>query len=113
MAARSHSEPDFRARAREKRHVLHVGGIAAQDACPRLAQISGHTGSGLKLVVSTASAGARAVTVQDQLPVRSEVIDDCALARVVNRDGGRIRMGLTRISVSLRKLRLLRRSMNP
>ena len=30
-SARSHSEPDFGARAREKRRVLHIGGITAQD----------------------------------------------------------------------------------
>jgi hopene-associated glycosyltransferase HpnB len=34
--------------------------------------------------------------------IRAEVIDDCALARVVKRSGGRIWMGLTRTSVSLR-----------
>jgi len=34
--------------------------------------------------------------------IRSEVIDDCALARVVKRSGGAIWMGLTRKSVSLR-----------
>jgi hopene-associated glycosyltransferase HpnB len=34
--------------------------------------------------------------------IRSEVIDDCALARAVKRDGGAIWMGLTRKSVSLR-----------
>jgi hopene-associated glycosyltransferase HpnB len=34
--------------------------------------------------------------------IRSEVIDDCALARAVKRYGGRIWMGLTRKSVSLR-----------
>jgi hopene-associated glycosyltransferase HpnB len=34
--------------------------------------------------------------------VRGEVIDDCALARAVKRSGGRIWMGLTRASVSLR-----------
>ena len=34
--------------------------------------------------------------------IRSEVIDDCALARAVKRTGGRIWMGLTRASVSLR-----------
>jgi len=34
--------------------------------------------------------------------IRSEVIDDCALARAVKRSGGTIWMGLTRISVSLR-----------
>lgn len=34
--------------------------------------------------------------------IRGEVIDDCALARVVKRSGGRIWMGLTRASVSLR-----------
>jgi len=33
---------------------------------------------------------------------RSEVIDDCALARAVKRSGGRIWMGLTRSSVSVR-----------
>jgi hopene-associated glycosyltransferase HpnB len=35
--------------------------------------------------------------------IRSEVIDDCALARAVKRTGGRIWMGLTRKSVSLRR----------
>jgi len=34
--------------------------------------------------------------------IRGEVIDDCALARAVKRHGGRIWMGLTRTSVSLR-----------
>src|SRR4029077_12923189 len=34
--------------------------------------------------------------------IRGEVIDDCALARAVKRNGGRIWMGLTRRSVSLR-----------
>jgi len=34
--------------------------------------------------------------------IRSEVIDDCALARAVKRSGGKIWMGLTRVSVSLR-----------
>jgi hopene-associated glycosyltransferase HpnB len=34
--------------------------------------------------------------------IRSEVIDDCALARAVKRGGGKIWMGLTRTSVSLR-----------
>jgi hopene-associated glycosyltransferase HpnB len=34
--------------------------------------------------------------------IRSEVIDDCALARAVKRGGGKIWMGLTRASVSLR-----------
>ncbi len=34
--------------------------------------------------------------------IRSEVIDDCALARAVKRSGGKIWMGLTRASVSLR-----------
>lgn len=34
--------------------------------------------------------------------IRAEVIDDCALARAVKRSGGRIWMGLTRKSVSLR-----------
>ena len=37
--------------------------------------------------------------------IRSEVIDDCALARAVKRSGGKIRMGLTRASVSLRSYR--------
>lgn len=36
------------------------------------------------------------------LTIRSEVIDDCALARAVKRSGGAIWMGLTRKSVSLR-----------
>ena len=35
--------------------------------------------------------------------IRSEVIDDCALARAVKRSGGKIWMGLTRVSVSLRE----------
>jgi hopene-associated glycosyltransferase HpnB len=35
--------------------------------------------------------------------IRSEVIDDCALARVVKRSGGKVWMGLTRASVSLRE----------
>jgi hopene-associated glycosyltransferase HpnB len=34
--------------------------------------------------------------------IRGEVIDDCAMARAVKRSGGRIWMGLTRKSVSLR-----------
>ena len=34
--------------------------------------------------------------------IRGEVIDDCALARAVKSRGGRIWMGLTRVSVSLR-----------
>jgi hopene-associated glycosyltransferase HpnB len=34
--------------------------------------------------------------------IRSEVIDDCAVARAVKRSGGRIWMGITRSSVSLR-----------
>ena len=34
--------------------------------------------------------------------VRSEVIEDCALARAVKQGGGKIRLGLTRSSVSLR-----------
>jgi hopene-associated glycosyltransferase HpnB len=34
--------------------------------------------------------------------IRADVIDDCALARAVKRNGGRIWMGLTRTSVSLR-----------
>jgi hopene-associated glycosyltransferase HpnB len=34
--------------------------------------------------------------------IRADVIDDCALARAVKRSGGRIWMGLTRTSVSLR-----------
>lgn len=34
--------------------------------------------------------------------IRSEVIDDCALARAVKRSGGRIWMGVTRASLSLR-----------
>lgn len=34
--------------------------------------------------------------------IRGEVIDDCALARLVKKNGGRIWMGLTRRSVSLR-----------
>lgn len=34
--------------------------------------------------------------------IRSEVIEDCALARVVKRSGGKIQLGLTRSSVSLR-----------
>jgi GT2 family glycosyltransferase len=39
--------------------------------------------------------------------IRSEVIDDCALARAIKRRGGRIWMGLTRASVSLRSYRTL------
>jgi len=35
--------------------------------------------------------------------MRSEVIDDCSLARAVKRSGGRIWMGLTRSSASLRR----------
>ncbi len=35
--------------------------------------------------------------------IRSEVIDDCALARAAKRSGGKIWMGLTRASVSLRE----------
>ncbi len=35
--------------------------------------------------------------------IRGEVIDDCALARAVKQSGGKIWMGLTRASVSLRR----------
>jgi hopene-associated glycosyltransferase HpnB len=35
--------------------------------------------------------------------IRGEVIDDCALARAVKKNGGQIWMGLTRASVSLRE----------
>jgi hopene-associated glycosyltransferase HpnB len=35
--------------------------------------------------------------------IRNEVIDDCALARAVKKSGGRLWMGLTRASVSLRE----------
>jgi hopene-associated glycosyltransferase HpnB len=35
--------------------------------------------------------------------IRQEVIDDCALARAVKRSGGKIWMGLTRQSISLRR----------
>jgi hopene-associated glycosyltransferase HpnB len=35
--------------------------------------------------------------------IRNEVIDDCALARAVEKTGGKIWMGLTRTSISLRK----------
>jgi hopene-associated glycosyltransferase HpnB len=38
-------------------------------------------------------------------PIRAEIIDDCALARAVKRSGGRIWMGLTRSSRSLRSYR--------
>ena len=34
--------------------------------------------------------------------IRSEVIDDCALARAVKRNGGKIWMGVTRTSISVR-----------
>jgi hopene-associated glycosyltransferase HpnB len=37
--------------------------------------------------------------------IRAEVIDDCALARGVKRSGGRIWLGLTRKSISLREYR--------
>jgi len=37
--------------------------------------------------------------------IRGEVIDDCALARVVKKSGGKIWMGLTHASVSLREYR--------
>jgi hopene-associated glycosyltransferase HpnB len=37
--------------------------------------------------------------------IRDEIIDDCALARVVKRTGGRIWMSVTRRSVSLREYR--------
>lgn len=37
--------------------------------------------------------------------IRNEVIDDCALARAVKKTGGKIWMGLTRASVSLREYR--------
>jgi hopene-associated glycosyltransferase HpnB len=37
--------------------------------------------------------------------IRNEVIDDCALARMVKRGGGKLWMGLTRASVSLREYR--------
>ena len=40
--------------------------------------------------------------------IRGEVIDDCALARAVKRAGGRIWMGLTRASLSLRAYGSLR-----
>ena len=39
--------------------------------------------------------------------IRGEVIDDCALARAVKRSGGRIWMGLTRASRSLRRYETL------
>jgi len=35
--------------------------------------------------------------------IRNEVIDDCALARVVKKSGGKIWMGVTRTSISLRE----------
>ncbi|HYK38688.1 MAG TPA: glycosyltransferase [Candidatus Eremiobacteraceae bacterium] len=35
--------------------------------------------------------------------IRSEIIDDCSLARVIKRSGGKIWMGLTRASISLRR----------
>jgi hopene-associated glycosyltransferase HpnB len=35
--------------------------------------------------------------------IRNEIIDDCSLARAVKRGGGKIWMGLTRASVSLRR----------
>jgi hopene-associated glycosyltransferase HpnB len=35
--------------------------------------------------------------------IRSEVIDDCALARMVKKTGGKIWMGVTRASISLRE----------
>jgi hopene-associated glycosyltransferase HpnB len=35
--------------------------------------------------------------------IRNEVIDDCALARVVKKTGGKIWMGVTRASISLRE----------
>ena len=37
--------------------------------------------------------------------IRNEVIDDCALARAVKKNGGKLWMGLTRASVSLREYR--------
>jgi hopene-associated glycosyltransferase HpnB len=37
--------------------------------------------------------------------IRNEVIDDCALARAVKKTGGKLWMGLTRASVSLREYR--------
>ena len=37
--------------------------------------------------------------------IRGEVIDDCSLARVVKKSGGRLWMGLTRASASLRSYR--------
>jgi hopene-associated glycosyltransferase HpnB len=40
--------------------------------------------------------------------IRNEVIDDCALASAVKRSGGKIWMGLTRASVSLRAYRSFR-----
>jgi hypothetical protein len=40
--------------------------------------------------------------------IRSEVIDDCALARAVKRSNGKIWMGLTRASISLRAYTTLR-----
>jgi hopene-associated glycosyltransferase HpnB len=39
--------------------------------------------------------------------IRNEVIDDCALARAVKKSSGKIWMGLTRASVSLREYRTL------
>lgn len=36
-------------------------------------------------------------------PIRNEVIDDCALARAVKKTGGKIWMGVTRASISLRE----------
>ena len=36
------------------------------------------------------------------IAIRNEVIDDCALARAIKKSGGKIWMGLTRASVSLR-----------
>jgi hopene-associated glycosyltransferase HpnB len=38
-------------------------------------------------------------------PIRNQVIDDCALARAVKKSSGKIWMGLTRASVSLREYR--------
>ena len=59
---------------------------------------------------STAGAAGGCILIRSQAleraggiaAIRSEVIDDCALARAVKRSGGRLWLGLTRRSVSLR-----------
>jgi len=60
---------------------------------------SAHGGSGGGCILLRRSAIER---IGGIAAIRSEVIDDCALARAVKRSGGKIWMGLTRVSISLR-----------